>query len=208
MLNLSNYLPLTNENDDSLANDLSQERQDIEVINGISFQSSEGWELEDSLPDGWTPRQDPMLPQDPNIPSGWNLRNNNITVRRDNRCLLASQLPVLFVTNHRSFSPKFNNFLELMNTFNLTLGLHSEIWEFKEKREYQNKLEEALELKGVKYISNPRPNRRGGGAAITLIDGEFTLTKLDLVTPKYLEVVWGLVRPRTPTSQFKGIRKI
>ena len=131
MLNLSNYLPLTNESDDSLANDLSQERQDIDVINGISFQSSEGWELEDSLPDGWTPRQDPILPQDPNIPSGWNLRNNNITVRRDNRCLLASQLPVLFVTNHRSFFPKFNNFLELMNTFNLTLGLHSEIWEVK-----------------------------------------------------------------------------
>ena len=204
-LNLSNYLPLTNENDDSLVDNLSQEGQNIEVVTGISFQDSEGWESEESLPDGWITRQDPLLLQDPDIPDGWNLRNNNITVRRDNRGLLASQLPVLFVTNHRSFFPKFNNFLDLMNTYNLTLGLHLEIWEVKEKREHQNKIEEALEMEGIKYISNPRPTRRGGGAAITLIEGEFTLTKLDIVIPKSLEVVWGLVRPRTPTIQFKGI---
>ena len=60
-------------------------------------------------------------------------------------------------------------------------------------------------MEGIKHISNPRPTRRGGGAAITLIEGEFTLTKLDIVIPKCLEVVWGLVRPRTPTIQFKGI---
>ena len=92
-----------------------------------------------------------------------------------------------------------------MKTYNLTLGLHSEIWEVKEKREHQNKIEEALEMEGIKYISNPRPDRRGGGAAITLIEGEFTLTKLNVMIPKCLEVVWGLVRPRTPTIQFKGI---
>ena len=175
MLNLSNYLPLTNENDESLANDLSQEGQDIEVINGISFQSFEGWELEDSLPDGWMPRQDPILPQDPNIPSGWNLRNNNITVRRDNRCLLASQLPVIFVTNHRSFFPKFYNFLDAMKTLDLTLTLHSEIWEVKENKSHQNKIEKALETEGVQYISNPRPDRKGGGAAISLLAGNFAL---------------------------------
>ena len=92
-----------------------------------------------------------------------------------------------------------------MKTLNLTLGLHSEIWEVKEKKTHQNKIEEALQLEGVNYISNPRPNRRGGGAAITLIEGEFTLTKLDVVIPKNLEVVWGLVRPKVPTTQFKGI---
>ena len=92
-----------------------------------------------------------------------------------------------------------------MTIYNFTLGLHSEIWEDKEKLEHQNKIEEALELEGVKYISNPRQNRRGGGAAITLIEGELTLTKLDIVSLKCLEVVWGLVRPQTPTRQFKGI---
>ena len=60
-------------------------------------------------------------------------------------------------------------------------------------------------MEGVKYISNPRPNRRGGGVAITLVEGEFTLTKLEVITPPSLEVVWGLVRPRVPTTTFKGI---
>ena len=35
------------------------------------------------------------------IPAGWRSETNNITVRRDNRELLASKLPALFVTNHR-----------------------------------------------------------------------------------------------------------
>jgi hypothetical protein len=77
-------------------------------------------------------------------------RRNNIVVRRDNRCILASQLPTVFVTNHRSFFPKFNNFIDLMKTHSLTLGLHSEIWEVKENRVHQNKIEEALELEGIK----------------------------------------------------------
>jgi hypothetical protein len=75
------------------------------------------------------------------------------------------------VTNHRSFFPKFHNFIELVKTLDLTLGLHSEIWEDKEKKDHQNKIEEALEIEGVSYISNPRPCRRGGGAAITLVGG-------------------------------------
>ena len=62
-----------------------------------------------------------------------------------------------------------------------------------------------MEIEGIKYISNPRPNRRGGGAAITLLEGDFTLSRLDVITPKCLEVVWGIVKPKEPTTQFKGI---
>ena len=91
-----------------------------------------------------------------------------------------------------------------MKTQGLTLGLHSEIWESKENKEHQHKIEEALELEGIQYISNPRPNR-GGGAAITLISGDFKLTKLDVIIPKNLEVVWGIAKPKDPTTQFKGI---
>ena len=92
-----------------------------------------------------------------------------------------------------------------MLTKTLTLGLHLEIWEDKEKCDHQTKIEEALELEGVQYLSNTRPDRRGGGAAISLISGDFTLTRLDEIIPKNLEVVWGIVRPKIPTSQFKGI---
>ena len=164
--------------------------------------SQEGWQGNPNLPpdrsyDDWH--------DDTNLPPGWIPRRNNTTVHRDNRTILASKLPTVFVTNHRSFFPKFHNFLDLMKTLGLTLGLHSEIWENKEKKQHRNKIEEALEMEGVQYISNPRPNRRGGGAAITLIEGEFTLTKLDVICPSNLEVVWGLVKPKEPTKQFKGI---
>ena len=73
------------------------------------------------------------------------------------------------------------------------------------KKAHQNKIEEALEMAGIQYISNPRPDRKGGGAAITLISGELTLSKLDVLVPKNLEVVWGLLKPRIPTADFKDI---
>ena len=119
--------------------------------------------------------------------------------------LLAAKLPTIFVTNHRSIFPKFNNFVDLMKTLNLTLGLHSEVWQVKENKFHQDKIEEALELEGIQYISNPRPQRKGGGVAISLLPGEFTLTKLDVLVPKNIEVVWGIVRPVKPTVEFKGI---
>ena len=65
------------------------------------------------------------------------------TVRRSNKQLVATQLPTVFVTNHRSFFPKFHNFVEVMKTLELTLGLHSEIWEDKENKEHTSRIEEA-----------------------------------------------------------------
>ena len=89
------------------------------------------------------------------------------------------------------------------------LGLHSEIWQDKEKAAHKNAIEEALELHGIQYISTPRPNRRGGGAAITLIsDSPFVLTKLDIpimTGQQELEIGWGLLRPRTPTGNINCI---
>ena len=57
-------------------------------------------------------------------------------------------------------------------------------------------------MEGVKYISNPRPNRRGGGAAITLIEGDFSLTKLDVSVPGSLEVVMDC--PPRPASALQS----
>ena len=128
-----------------------------------------------------------------------------ITIKRDNRKLLALSLPSIFVTNHRSFFPKFRNFLDEMLEMNMVLGLHSEIWEDKENSSHQNLIQEAFEIHGVKYISNPRKKRKGGGAAITLIEGNFTLTRLDVSVPSELEVVWGLVKPVKPSPKFKSI---
>ena len=144
----------------------------------------EGWNMNSNIPEGWTARDENRWRVTSNIPPGWRTKNNNITVRRDNKLLLAAKLPTIFVTNHRSFFPKINNFVDVMETLGLTLGLHSEVWEVQENKDHQNKIEEALELHGIQYISNPRPHRKGGGAAISLLPGEFTLTRLEVLIPK------------------------
>ena len=60
----------------------------------------------------------------------------------------------------------------------------TEVWEKLENKKHQSKLEEMLELNGIKYISTPRPGaQRGGGAAI--------VSKLNIASPKSVEVVWG-----------------
>ena len=52
-------------------------------------------------------------------------------------------------------------------------------------------------MKGIQYISTPRPPaQRGGGAAITVRQEKFTVSKLNIPIPKSVEVVWGLVKPK------------
>ena len=87
-------------------------------------------------------------------------------IRRDNRAVTALSLPNVMVTNHRSIFPKFNNLVDELLENEMHLGLHSEIWEDKEKAAHANTIEEALEIHGIQYISTPRPNRRGGGALL------------------------------------------
>ena len=118
------------------------------------------------------------------------------------KALTAQSLPNIMVTNHRSVFPKFNSLIDELIECKMHIGLHSEIWEVKEKLEHKNKVEEAFELHGILYISNPRPKRRGGGAAITLCDMEnqFTLARLPIYVPPDLEVCWGIIKPKSPGS--------
>ena len=104
------------------------------------------------------------------------------------KALTAQSLPNIMVTNHRSVFPKFNSLIDELIECEMHIGLHSEIWEEKEKVEHKNKIEEAFELHGILYISNPRPKRRGGGAAITLCDmkNQFTLASLPICVPPVL----------------------
>ena len=70
----------------------------------------------------------------------WLPRTNNITVQRDNRKILASKLPTIFVTNNNFFLlQKFHNFIDAMKTLDLTLRLQLEIWEVKENKTHQKK---------------------------------------------------------------------
>ena len=91
------------------------------------------------------------------------------TIRRDNKAITALSLPRIMLANHRSIFPKFNHLVDEVLEMNMQLGLHSEVWEDSESSLHANKIEEALELHGIQYISTPRVIRKGGGAAITLI---------------------------------------
>ena len=66
----------------------------------------------------------------------------------------------------RSLIPKINNFAIDMEERESDISFLTEVWEKLENRKHQFKLEELLEIKGIQYISTPRPGtKRGGGAA-------------------------------------------
>ena len=64
---------------------------------------------------------------------------------------------------------------------------------------------ELLELKGIKYISNPRCSKRGGGVAIAVNLHKFTLSKLNVYVPTGVEAVWGLLKPKEAGGKFTSI---
>ena len=69
---------------------------------------------------------------------------------------------------------------------------------------FKSRMDEMLEIKGISYISTPRPGLRRGGA-IAANPTNFSLVKLHIDIPHNLEVVWGLLRQ---TRAVGRIRKI
>ena len=61
-------------------------------------------------------------------------------------------------------------------------------------------------MKGLEYISTPRSGvKRGGGAAIVVNTERFSISKLNVPKPGFLEVVWGLLRPKEVTEKITKI---
>ena len=106
----------------------------------------------------------------------------------------------------RSFLPKIINFGADMEDRNIDISFLTEIWEKSENKRHQYKIEELCEMKGMKYISTPRPGtRRGGGAAIVVNTQRFSISKLNVSQPTCLEIVWGLMRPVLVTGRVTKI---
>jgi hypothetical protein len=88
----------------------------------------------------------------------------------------------------------------------LSLSFLTEVWQKSENKKHQFKIEELLELKGLKYISTPRPGtRRGGGAALVVDTENFSISKLNISIHNNLEIVWGLVKPYEITEKISKI---
>ena len=67
-------------------------------------------------------------------------------------------------------------------------------------------IEKMLQMDGLKYISTPRPAKnRGGGVALIVDLEKYSCEKMSIFIPKGLEVVWGLLKPKSSTAQVKKI---
>ena len=129
-----------------------------------------------------------------------------IRIRRDNRTIQALTLPKVLNYNMRSFFSKIGNFSEDMLERSGDAAFLTEVWEKKENKKHQRKLEKMLEMAGIQYISTPRPGaQRGGGAAIAIRTKNFTISKLNVMIPKSVEAVWGLLKPKIVTEKISKI---
>ena len=96
----------------------------------------------------------------------------------------------------RSLFPKVNNLVTDIIERDIGIACLSEIWEKEEEsKENQEKIIEISEMDELKYISNPRKVKRGGGSAIIANLRHCSIDKINIIPPKPLEVVWGLVKP-------------
>ena len=128
------------------------------------------------------------------------------TVRRSNKAVTALSFPNIWSANHRSLWPKLENTLDELVELQAHVGFHCEVWENKENKKHALEIKKAYELRGVLYISTARPDRVGGGAAITLLeDSPFSLKQLTPPNPRKLEICWGMLKLKNPTSEIKMI---
>ena len=128
------------------------------------------------------------------------------TLRRDNKAVQGLSLPVISNYNMRSLLPKLDYFVEDFVERDIGLSFLTEIWEKSCNVKHQNKLKEMFEMKGILYISTPRPGlKRGGGVAIAADPLRFSLSKFNVPNPHLLEVSWGLLKPKQVTGTISKI---
>ena len=61
----------------------------------------------------------------------------------------------------------------------------TEICQKEDDKKHQYRIEELLELDGIKYTSTPRPgSKRGGGAALAVRLENYTISKLNIAIPR------------------------
>ena len=127
------------------------------------------------------------------------------TIRTDNRAVAAAALPSFSAPNCRSLGPKLKNFQEDMMMRDIDVAMCSETWEKSNNKEYQKNIEEMLELKGLKMISNPRKYQRGGGVCIIANTAKVNIQTVETANPDNVEAVFALVKPLAPPPEIKEI---
>ena len=128
---------------------------------------------------------------------------------KQDKIAAAEHLPTVATYNLRSLGPKIKSLGTDILERNVSCAFCQEIWENESDRNLQFEIEKLLELEGLKYISTSRkPNKKGvshGGAAIIVNLEKFSCEKIQVQIPQNLEVVWGLLRPKSQGAKFKTI---
>ena len=119
--------------------------------------------------------------------------------------MVGESLPIISVSNMRSLIPKISNYKNDLLERDISLSLLSEVWGKSSCKKHQFEIEKMLQIDGLKYISTPRTTKRGGGAAIVVNLRKFSLEKIEVPIPNNLEVVWGLMRPKSASASIREI---
>lgn len=177
-----------NENDKNAEESFSDNRKRIPVITGTAPKT-----------DGTCPAwHETYTPRPDNLPSA------RKTIRQDRRLETGAALPSFSAPNCRSLGPKLNNFQEDMQMRSIDVALCSETWEKSSNKKFQKKVENMLEMKGLKMISNPRKYQRGGGVCIIADLTKVDIQAVEVSNPDNVEAVFAIVKPKTP-SEIKEI---
>ena len=130
--------------------------------------------------------------------NGTNLKNL-ITVKRNNRLLEASVLPIVLNLNPRSLYNKTNEFRTLIEQTDAGVCCISETWD-RSHTLNSELISEKIEIEDFKWVKNPvQRNRKGGKPAILISEKEFHVTELcpEIITvPLNVEVIWALLTPK------------
>ena len=122
-------------------------------------------------------------------------------IQTNERAALSLEFPTIAVTNFRSLGPRVHSVKDDILMRGIEVQICSETWEKESNKTLKSNIEELYEMHGLQYISCPRPNKkRGGGAGIIVNTERFSITKLNIMVPSKLEVVWGLLRPKQITK--------
>ena len=124
------------------------------------------------------------------------------TVLRSNKLVDALSAPRISLYNVRSAWSKWDSIAEDIEMRSTDISILTEVWQKEENKRHQKCIESMLELRGIKYVSTPRPGaQRGGGVALACSQERFTLSKLNILVPKPLEACFALVKPKNPTGK-------
>ena len=133
----------------------------------------------------------------PNIDGRDRLQSALHHIQTNERVAMSSELPTIAITNFRSLAPRVHSVKDDILLRGIEVQICSETWERQSNKKLKSDIEELFEMHGLQYILCPRPNKkRGGGAGIIVNTARFYITKLNIVVPAKLEVVWGLLRPK------------